>query len=65
MELLRVEQVAAQSTVPLSTLYRWAAQWETRQVGPRPLRLGPRQIRYRVEDVAEWLDVPASRLIAA
>jgi DNA-binding transcriptional regulator YhcF (GntR family) len=53
--LLGVDQVAAVSTVPVPTLYRWAAVWDQRPTGPMPLRLGPRQLRYRVEDVAAWL----------
>lgn len=52
---LTVEQVAAVSTVPRKTLWGWAGRWDETPTGPEPRRLGPRQLRYRTEHVAEWL----------
>ena len=49
--LLRPDEVAAILGVPLRTIYRWRSHHE----GPRGYRVG-RHVRYRVDDVEQWLD---------
>lgn len=57
MVYMTIQEVSDMSSVSRSTLYRWAHNWENDQVGPRPYRLGPRQIRYRSDDVYKWLQL--------
>lgn len=65
MRFLTVHQVSKVSGVPAKTLWRWAHDFEAKRVGPEPVRLGPRQLRYRVGNVAEWLGEPADTLLTA
>jgi len=48
--MLTVEDVAAYLQVPDNTVYRW----NTRGTGPRRHKIG-RNVRYRLEDVDEWV----------
>jgi len=49
--LLTPEQVGAYLDVPLGTLANWRYQGR----GPTYLRVG-RHVRYRAQDVTEWID---------
>ena len=49
--LLSPGDLAALLGVPLPTIYRWRTLHE----GPAGFRVG-RHVRYRLEDVHEWLD---------
>jgi len=49
-ELLTPEGFAQEMVVPLSTIY----QWVHKGTGPRSLKVG-RHLRFRREDVEEWL----------
>jgi excisionase family DNA binding protein len=49
--LLSPEELAALLGVPLPTIYRW----RSRHAGPPGFRVG-RHVRYRLEDVHEWLE---------
>lgn len=49
--VLTRQQTAERLGVTVRTLELWASQ----EKGPRPLRLSPRCIRYRVEDVEAFL----------
>ena len=47
---LTTEQLAERLQVSVVTLYRWAAAGD----GPPRLRMGARQVRYRLSDVDVW-----------
>jgi predicted DNA-binding transcriptional regulator AlpA len=65
MPYLTVSQLSTVSTVPAPTLYRWAQKYDpTAPIGPRPMRLGPRVIRYATADAATWLGESVETLIA-
>jgi excisionase family DNA binding protein len=49
--LLSPEELAALLGVPLPTIYRWRSC----HAGPPGFRVG-RHVRYRLEDVHEWLE---------
>lgn len=61
-DLLSPEELADYLKVPLATIY----SWRSRGVGPLALKIG-RHVRYRVDDVQEWLDehVEAERGVPA
>lgn len=46
--------VAARIEVCVRTLERW----EKAGIGPAPIRLGPRLVRYRAHEVEAWLAAP-------
>lgn len=50
-ELINVKQYAELIGVSTDTIRRWGRQG----FGPRPVRLGPRAVRYRSADVAAWI----------
>ncbi|MFF0243970.1 helix-turn-helix transcriptional regulator [Streptosporangium sandarakinum] len=50
-DLLRRRDVAHICGVGVRTLERWAKQG----IGPQPLKMGPRLVRYRRGDVERWL----------
>jgi excisionase family DNA binding protein len=50
-DLLSVSELAEYLGVPLSTIYLWRVRGE----GPPGFKVG-KQVRYRVADVANWLD---------
>ena len=54
--LLAPEDVAAFFRVPKSTLYAWRYRGE----GPPALRIG-KHLRYKREDVLEWIDRQSDR----
>lgn len=58
--LLTVQQLAARLGVPVATVYAW----NSRDLGPRRLRLG-KHLRYRESDIEAWLDQRAVRTRAA
>lgn len=49
--LLSPEELSAFLGVPLPTIYRW----RSRQEGPPGFRVG-RHVRYRLDEVYDWLD---------
>jgi len=49
--LMPPAEVAKYLRVDLRTLQRWARAG----IGPRPIRLGPRIVRYHPRDVEDWL----------
>jgi excisionase family DNA binding protein len=49
--LLSPEELAAYLGIPLATIYRW----RSRREGPPGVRVG-RHVRYRTEEVLQWLD---------
>ncbi len=51
--LLTREQVAELLNLSVDTLDRWASQ----KRGPRFLRLSPREVRYRLRDILQWVDL--------
>ena len=51
VDLLPRAAVARRCGVTVRTLERWAS----RNIGPKPVRLGPRLIRYRCSEVEQWL----------
>ncbi|MFC4092510.1 MULTISPECIES: helix-turn-helix transcriptional regulator [Micromonospora] len=51
-QLLRRPTVALRLDVSVRTLERWAQQG----IGPRPVKAGPRFVRYRASEVEAWLD---------
>jgi excisionase family DNA binding protein len=55
-ELLSVQQLADYLGVPVSTIYAW----RTRGTAPLGFRVG-KQLRFRAEDVAAWLEQRARR----
>jgi predicted DNA-binding transcriptional regulator AlpA len=50
-QLLTIDDVAELLRLPVATLY----SYRSRREGPRSFRVG-RWIRYRQEDVAEWIE---------
>ncbi|WP_369294095.1 helix-turn-helix transcriptional regulator [Micromonospora sicca] len=44
--------MALRLDVSVRTLERWAQQG----IGPRPVKAGPRFVRYRASEVEAWLD---------
>lgn len=50
--LLTVKDVAERLNVSADSVRRWARTG----VGPQPVRLGQRAIRYRPEDVDAWVE---------
>lgn len=50
--LLTPQQVAERLAVEVWVLRQWRAEG----TGPRALRLGHRTVRYREEDINEWLE---------
>lgn len=50
-QLLTPEDLAAQTGVPLATVYAWNSYG----TGPRRIRVG-RHVRYRQSDIDAWLD---------
>ncbi|GII89708.1 hypothetical protein Ssi03_76980 [Sphaerisporangium siamense] len=46
--------VAARVGVCVRTLERW----EKRGIGPAPIRVGPRLVRYRAAEVDAWMAAP-------
>ena len=53
-DLMRRAKVATYYGVTVRTLERWAREG----IGPKPIRLGPRTIRYRRRDVEAWARTP-------
>lgn len=51
-ELINVKQYAERIGVSTDTIRRWGRQG----FGPRPVRLGPRAVRYRLSDVEAWIE---------
>jgi predicted DNA-binding transcriptional regulator AlpA len=56
-ELLTRAEVARLARVSGETVRRWGEQG----IGPSPIRLGPRSVRYRLDDVTAWLDQQPAR----
>ena len=52
LKILSENEIAERIGSPPRTLQRWRATGE----GPPYVRLGPRRIGYRVEDVSAWLE---------
>jgi predicted DNA-binding transcriptional regulator AlpA len=50
-ELLRMDEVAARTGVPINTL----RYWRQNKIGPRAGKLG-RRVVYREADVRAWID---------
>lgn len=50
-EMLTPEELAAETKVPVRTLYAWRYQG----TGPRSIKVG-RHLRYRRSDIDAWLD---------
>jgi predicted DNA-binding transcriptional regulator AlpA len=50
-ELLTAKEFGRRARVSKRTVIRW----RNAGVGPRPIRIGPRAIRYRASDVDEFL----------
>jgi predicted DNA-binding transcriptional regulator AlpA len=50
-QLLSRAAVAERVGVAVRTIERWARDG----IGPKPIKLGPRVIRYRASDIEEWL----------
>lgn len=49
--LLTAREYARRASVSEDTVRRWARDgW-----GPRPVRVGPRAIRYRESEITDWL----------
>jgi hypothetical protein len=59
VKMLTADQVARLGNVPRRTVQDWATAWVTKGEGPGPraYRLGPQITRYRLDDVAAWLQV--------
>lgn len=51
--LLRIEDVAALTGVPVNTLRYWRSKGG---IGPASAKLGPRRVVYREADVRAWID---------
>jgi excisionase family DNA binding protein len=54
--LLSPEELASLLGVPVKTVYRWRSRGE----GPVALKVG-RHVRYRLDEVHDWLDSRAER----
>jgi len=54
--LLGIPELSAYLGVPVSTLYVWRTHGE----GPRGIKVG-RHVRYRPEDVEQWLEQRTDR----
>lgn len=52
LKILSEDETSEQIGAPPRTLQRWRANGD----GPPYVRLGPRRIGYRAEDVATWLE---------
>lgn len=50
-DLLCRRDVAHLYGIGVRTLERWARQG----IGPKPIKMGPRLVRYRRSDVEQWL----------
>jgi predicted DNA-binding transcriptional regulator AlpA len=48
--------VAEHCGVTVRTMERWARQG----IGPKPIKLGPRLVRYRRDEVEQWLSAGAA-----
>lgn len=53
--LMSISELGEYLKVPVATLH----QWHTKKKGPRTLKVG-RHLRYRIEDVEDWLRQQAS-----
>jgi len=51
-ELLLRADTSRLLKVGVRTLERWASAG----IGPRPIKVGPRAVRYRRSEVRDWLD---------
>lgn len=56
-ELLTAKEFGRRARVSERTVIRW----RNAGVGPRPIRIGPRAIRYRVSEVDEFLGLRGER----
>jgi predicted DNA-binding transcriptional regulator AlpA len=50
-QLLTRGETAGELAVCVRTLERWARQG----IGPPPVRMGPRAVRYRRSDITRWI----------
>lgn len=57
--LLSPAELAGLLGVPVATIYRWRSQHD----GPPGFRVG-RHVRYRLDDVQEWLDTRRDQCMA-
>ena len=55
-QLIRDRDVAARLDIARSTLWKWVADG----IFPKPLRLGPRAVRWRVADLEAWISRAAA-----
>lgn len=51
LQLLRIEDVAEETGIPIDTLRYWRRQG----TGPKAARIG-RRVVYRARDVQDWID---------
>ena len=49
-QYLNIQEITASLKVSKSTLWRWIKQG----LFPRPVRLGPKAVRWRESDIAAW-----------
>ena len=50
--LMRAKELAEQFGVKINTLYVWAKRGHF----PKPIRITPRSLAWRFDDVAKWLE---------
>ena len=50
--LLRIEEVVGRCALSRPTLYRWIKG----ELFPRPLKIGPRAVRWRESEIKAWLE---------
>ena len=51
-QLLHRETVEKMTGTPRSSIYRWMSAGEF----PRPVKIGPRAVRWRASDIEAWLE---------
>ncbi|MEX0686787.1 MAG: AlpA family phage regulatory protein [Balneolales bacterium] len=50
--LIKPRDLIKQLSIPSSTLYRWMDEGKF----PRPIKIGPRRVAFKMKDVESWLE---------
>jgi predicted DNA-binding transcriptional regulator AlpA len=59
-EMLTTEEFRRKARISKRTVIRW----RNAGIGPKPIRIGPRAIRYRAQEVDEFLGLRSTHIAA-